>query len=301
MPRTESLVDPGARFAYKPEPIANRGAQVRTIKPVDAYVIVVANEKGGTGKSTTAMHLAVSIQKQGHNVGVIDLDVRQKSVTRYLQNRAAFAERRGLGWRIPEHTVASPSTLQDVRERQEEDEERLCVLVDNLARDNDFIVIDCPGGNTSLSNIAHAIANTLVTPLNDSFVDLDLLAQVNPDTYAIEKLSFYAEAVWESRKLRAASGLPGLDWVVIRNRISTTFSKNRQRMDMALTQLQKRLAFRYVNGLSERVIYRELFPQGLTLVDLKDLDEGPKLTMSHVAARHELRSLLNELALPGLA
>ncbi|MEA3274393.1 MAG: division plane positioning ATPase MipZ, partial [Pseudomonadota bacterium] len=224
---------------------------------------------------------------------------RQRSVSRYLKNRELYTERHGVGWDVPEHAVVTPSELPDVREREQEEAERLDTLIERLAKSNDFLVIDCPGGSTHLSNMAHAMANTLLTPLNDSFVDLDLLAQVNPDTYAVDKLSFYAEAVWESRKLRAASGLPGLDWVVIRNRISTTFSKNRRRMDEALKSLEKRLAFRYVSGLSERVIYRELFPKGLTLVDLKDIDDGPKLTMSHVAARHELRTLLNDLALPG--
>jgi chromosome partitioning protein len=272
---------------------------VRSIHRYDAHILVVGNEKGGTGKSTTAMHLVVSLQKQGQDVAVVDLDSRQRSVSRYLENRAAFTERRGLGWRLPEHAVVAPSTRQDTKERELEDEERLHGLLQRLARDNAFIVIDCPGGNTHLAHLAHALANTLLTPLNDSFVDLDLLAQVDPDTYAVSNFSFYAEAVWESRKLRAGSGLPGLDWVVLRNRISPTHSKNRERMDLALKSLQKRLAFRYVRGLSERVIYRELFPKGLTLVDLKDIDEGPKLTMSHVAARHELRSLLNDLALPG--
>ena len=272
---------------------------MRSIKACDAHIIVVANEKGGTGKSTTAVHLAVSIQKQGPRVAVIDLDYRQKTATRYLENRRTFAEQQGLDWRIPEHEVVAPSDLPDAGERQKADEARLREILERLAENNDVIVMDCPGGSTHLSHIAHAMANTLLTPLNDSFVDLDLLAQVNPDTYAVDKLSFYAEAVWESRKLRAASGLPGLDWVVIRNRISTTFSKNRQRMDEALKSLERRLAFRYVPGLSERVIYRELFPKGLTLVDLKDIDGGPKLTMSHVAARHELRTLVNDLALPG--
>jgi chromosome partitioning protein len=272
---------------------------VRAISRYDAHVLVVGNEKGGTGKSTTAMHLVVSLQRQGKDVAVVDLDSRQRSVTRYLENRASFAQRRGLDWRLPEHAVVAPSTRQDDREGELEDEERLHGVLERLARDNAFIVVDCPGGHTHLAHLAHAVANTLLTPLNDSFVDLDLLAQVDPDTYTVSQLSFYAEAVWESRKLRAGSGLPGLDWVVLRNRISPTHSKNRERMDLALKSLQKRLAFRYVRGLSERVIYRELFPKGLTLVDLKDIDEGPKLTMSHVAARHELRSLINDLALPG--
>jgi chromosome partitioning protein len=272
---------------------------VRSITPCKAHIIVVANEKGGTGKSTTAVHLAVSIEKRGLGVAVIDLDSRQRTAARYLQNRSMFAQQHGLDWKVPEHEVVAPSESPDVPRRDEEDEKGLHLLVQRLAEDNEVIVIDCPGGSTHLSRVAHAMANTLLTPLNDSFVDLDLLAQVHPDTYEVDKLSFYAEAVWESRKVRAVSGLPGLDWVIIRNRISTTFSKNRQRMDKALKSLQKRLAFRYVSGLSERVIYRELFPKGLTLVDLKEIDEGPKLTMSHVAARHELRTLLNDLSLPG--
>ena len=275
------------------------GDPLRPVRRYDAHILVVGNEKGGTGKSTTAMHLVVSLQRQGKEVAVVDLDSRQRSITRYLENRAAYAQRRGLGWRLPEHVVLPPSTRQDSAERDLEDEERLHVLLERLAGRNAFVIVDCPGGSTHLSHLAHAAANTLLTPLNDSFVDLDLLAQVDPDTYAVSGLSCYAEAVWESRKLRAGSGLPGLDWVVLRNRIPPTHSKNRERMDLALKGLQKRLAFRYVRGLSERVIYRELFPKGLTLVDLKDIDEGPKLTMSHVAARHELRSLLNDLALPG--
>lgn len=272
---------------------------MRAIHRYGAHILVVGNEKGGTGKSTTAMHLIVSLQRQGKAVAVLDLDSRQRSVTRYLQNRAAFAERRGLGWTLPEHLVVAPSTRQDAQERDQEDAERLHGLLERLSGTNAFIVIDCPGGHGHLTYLAHAAANTLLTPLNDSFLDLDLLAQVDPDTYAVTGLSFYAEAVWESRKLRAGSGLPGLDWVVLRNRIPPTHSRNRERMDQALQGLQKRLAFRYVRGLSERVIYRELFPKGLTLVDLKEVDEGPKLTMSHVAARHELRSLMNDLALPG--
>lgn len=272
---------------------------MRSIQAYDAHIIVVANEKGGTGKSTTAMHLAIGIQKQERKVAVIDLDHRQRSVTRFLENRQAFSDRNEVGWNIPEHLVVTPSQSPDAAQRDQEDERLLHAAVERLTQNHDFILIDCPGGNTHLTHIAHAVASTLLTPLNDSFVDLDLLARIDPDTYAVKKLSFYAEAVWESRKLRAASRLPGLDWVILRNRTSTTFSKNRQRMDRALKSLEQRLALRYVSGLSERVIYRELFPNGLTLLDLKDLAQGPKLTMSHVAARHELRTLLSDLALPG--
>jgi chromosome partitioning protein len=230
---------------------------------------------------------------------VLDPDSRQRSLTRYLENREAYAAAHDLGWAIPEHLVATPSTQADVREREQEETELMDSLMDRLAQANDFVVIDCPGGLTHFSQLAHAMADTLLTPMNDSFVDLDLLARVDPETYAIDRLSLYAESVWDSRKVRGAAGLPGTDWVVIRNRISTTQSKNRQRMDDALKSLQKRIAFRYISGLSDRVIYRELFPKGLTLVDLKEIKGGPKMTMSHVAARYELRKLLDQLSLPG--
>lgn len=272
---------------------------MQAIKPRGIHVIVLGNEKGGTGKSTTAMHLAVSIQKRGFRVGVLDLDTRQRSLTRYLENREAYIVGHGLDWIVPEYLVATPSGLPDVREREQEEVGLLDSLIDRLEKGNDFVVIDCPGGRTHFSQLAHAMANTLLTPMNDSFVDLDLLARVDPETYVVDKLSTYAESVWDSRRQRGASGLPGTDWVVIRNRISTTHSKNRQRMDAALKSLQKRIAFRYVSGLSDRVIYRELFPKGLTLVDLKDINDGPKMTMSHVAARYELRKLLDQLGLPG--
>ena len=272
---------------------------MRSIQPYDAHIIVVANEKGGTGKSTTAMHLAIGIQRQGRRVAVLDLDHRQRSVSRFLENRKTFAEKHDTGWEVPACQVIVPSEAPDAARRDGEDDARLHAAVEGLAAGHDFIVIDCPGGSSHLTHIAHAIANTLLTPLNDSFVDLDLFARIDPETYAVGKLSFYAEAVWESRKLRAAAGLPGLDWVVIRNRTSTTFSRNRERMGLALKSLERRLALRYVRGLSERVIYRELFPNGLTLADLKEWKGGPRLTMSHVAARHEMRTLLNDLALPG--
>jgi chromosome partitioning protein len=265
----------------------------------NAHIIAVGNEKGGTGKSTIAMHLLVSLEQRGLRVGAIDLDARQQSLARYLHNRAAYAEHHGNCFQIPNHQVVAPSASADVGERERDEAERLDAALEHLDASSDFIVIDCPGGSTHLAQRAHALADTLLTPLNDSFVDLDLLGRVNPDTYAVEHLSCYAEAVWEGRKLRNLSGLPALDWVVCRNRISTIFSKNRERVDQALTSLQKRLAFRYLPGLSERVIYRELFPKGLTLMDLTKVRDGPKLTLSHVAARHEFRTLVNDLRLPG--
>lgn len=262
-------------------------------------VIVLGNEKGGTGKSTTAMHVTVSLMEGGHKVAVIDLDPRQKTLTRYLENRRAYAERHEPHLGLPDVYVIEPSSQPVMADREREEATRLNELVDLLGTLNEYIVIDCPGSDTHLSRVAHSLASTLVTPLNDSFVDLDLLGRVDPDTYDVMQLSLYSEAVWESRKQRALAGKRGLDWVVLRNRMSATDSYNRRRVDRALRQLQEKVAFRYVPGLTERMIYRELFPKGLTLVDYAQPQRRASLTMSHLAAREELRVLMANLRLGG--
>ena len=61
-----------------------------------ARVIVVGNEKGGSGKSTVAMHVAVALVKaRPERVATIDLDIRQRSLTHYVENRRAWGERIG--------------------------------------------------------------------------------------------------------------------------------------------------------------------------------------------------------------
>ncbi len=269
-------------------------------KRKNAYVIVLGNEKGGTGKSTTAMHIAISLMKKGATVSTVDLDSRQQTLNRYISNRINYAEKEKLTIGMPGHHVIHQSNKPVLPEKHNDEAEEFTDLTQELRRENDFIVIDCPGNDTSLARLAHSMANTLITPMNDSFIDLDLLGHVDPETFKVEKLSFYSQLVWECRKNRAAANKPALDWVILRNRLSTTHAKNKKRMDEALKQLQNRIAFRYISGLSERVIYRELFPQGLTLMDLKDVNKKVKMSMSHIAARHEMRRLLSELKLPNI-
>jgi chromosome partitioning protein len=264
-----------------------------------SQIIVFGNEKGGTGKSTTAMHVVISLLATGAQIAVIDLDRRQQTLSRYLENRSSYANKHGIALRCPEVHTLPASDHPSIAERQQEEASFLTNLVDKLGPVNDVIVIDCPGSDMPLARLAYALATTLITPLNDSFVDLDIIAQVDPDSYDVGKLSLYSETVWECRKQRALAGKRGLDWIVMRNRIGTTESKNKRRVDAVLKKLRGRIAFRYVPGLSERVIYRELFPKGLTLVDL--IQVGAKLSMSHVAARQELRNLIRNLRLPNEA
>ncbi|HSH43617.1 MAG TPA: division plane positioning ATPase MipZ, partial [Arenicellales bacterium] len=241
------------------------------------HIIVFGNEKGGTGKSTTAMHVIAMLMADARRVAVVDLDVRQKTLSRYIENRRLYAGRHGLDMTVPS-VDGDAAALRSGKE--------LDALLERLSLGSDFIVVDCPGHDTEIARAAHAHADTLVTPVNDSFVDVDLLGHVDPDTYEVRRLSVYSEAVWECRKQRALAGRRGLDWVVVRNRASATRSHNKRRVDLALRQLQEKIAFRYLEGLSERAIYRELFPRGLTLLDFGAGGVKRSMTMSHVMARH---------------
>lgn len=263
------------------------------------HIIVLGNEKGGSGKTTTSMHIAASLMAQGKSVGAMDLDVRQRSFTRYIENRQAFNERSGLNLPCPRHADVETSTSRDRVEAAEQDEAAISAAIEQLEGCG-YIIIDCPGSDSVLSRAAHVYANTIVTPMNDSFVDFDLLANVNPDTFEVLRPSLYSEMVWEARKRRALARGKPIDWLVMRNRMSVLHAKNKERVGAVLANLSKRIGFRLAPGVSERVIYRELFLKGLTLLDLNTPETGVAMQMSHVAARHEMRALLHTLNLPGI-
>lgn len=254
-----------------------------------AHIIVVGNEKGGSGKSTTSMHVATALARMGHRVGALDLDVRQRSFGRYLENRIHFAQREGLDLPTPRLGHLEPETTGA---------DSLSRAVEVLERDCDFILLDCPGSHTRLSQLAHTLADTLITPMNDSFIDFDLLARMSPDGKVLGP-SIYAEMVWSARQLRGQAGAGPIDWLVLRNRLGTQAMHNKRKVGSALTTLSKRIGFRVAPGFSERVIFRELFPRGLTLLDLKDIGTE-QLNMSNIAARQELRELIGELRLPNV-
>ena len=267
----------------------------------DARVIVIGNEKGGAGKSTVSIHLSVALLCIGRKVGVIDLDVRQRSLTRYLENRTRWMQNTGAKLPMPEIVRVEASQDRDLDKAEAEESQRFLTSLARLKRDCDFIIIDAPGGDTFLSRLAHMQADTLITPLNDSFVDFDLLGDVNPQTLDVLRPSFYSEMVWTCRKKKAQTSRRPIDWVVMRNRMSPLAARNKERVGGALENLSRRIGFRLAPGLSERVIYRELFPAGLTLLDLTESSSNVAFTMSHKAARQELRDLLIVLQLPELA
>lgn len=251
------------------------------------HVIVFANEKGGTGKSTTAVHVAIALAAKGARVAALDLDHRQRTLGRYLDNRAATMKRMGRDLPMPRHAT-----------HDGESQGRFDDLLGELSTGADFLVIDTPGRDDPFARIAVTNADTLVTPMNDSFVDFDLIGQVDPDDFKVTRPSFYSELIWESRKKRARADGATIDWVVLRNRLQHIEARNMRRVSEAIQQLSRRVGFRVVPGLSERVIYRELFPQGLTMLDSREFGE---MALSHVAARQELREMMAGLALPDTA
>ena len=248
------------------------------------HFIVFANEKGGTGKSTTAVHTAVALAATGHSVAALDLDSRQRTMTRYLENRDATMRRLN---------VPLPQARYNVLEDQSH--EALEAAIQELGAEADVIVIDTPGRDDPIARAAILKADTLVTPMNDSFVDLDLIGQVHPENYKITRPSFYAELIWNSRTQRAKNTGRSVDWVVLRNRLQHIESHNLRRVGAALDELARRVGFRVIPGLGERVIYRELFPKGLTLLDIKQIGE---VGLGHITARQELREMIAGLGIP---
>ena len=264
-----------------------------------AHIIVVGNEKGGAGKSTVSMHVATALARMGHRIGVLDLDMRQKSLARYLDNRKTYSDAEGLNLAVPVYRDLPEVDQADLQPGENAFDHRLSAAVAALEPECDFILIDCPGSHTRLSQVAHSLADTLITPLNDSFVDFDLLAHIDSDGENITGPSVYSEMVWSARQLRAQAGLQPIDWVVVRNRLGAQAMVNKQKMESALNKLSRRIGFRVAPGFNERVIFRELFPRGLTLLDLKDVGVT-QLNISNLAARQELRDLIKALNLPGV-
>jgi chromosome partitioning protein len=262
---------------------------IGAVRRTDGHVIVLGSGKGGTGKSTTAMHLIASLLYRGDRVGSIDLDNFQCTLSRYIENRELTNRQHDIDLPVPNHL--SPADW-------EFDAKSLDAQISRLARSCDYVVIDTPGSHSGLSRIAHTWADTLITPINDSFVDLDVLAVFNGKTQEFLRWGRYAEMVVEARRLRAERKAKPIEWIVLRNRLSNLEARNKRRMADTLETLSAELDFRNGLGFSDRVIYRELFPLGLTLLDLHKEAAGVSLSMSHVAARQELRALMDAIKPP---
>ena len=265
-------------------------------------VIVIGNEKGGAGKSTLAIHIVTGLLHAGRKVAIIDLDLRQRSMERFFSNRAAWTAANG-------HDLPLPIVpdMGDGKALAKADEaEQLAKFEAAYAEAQavaDVILIDTPGGDTALSRAAHGRADQIVTPMNDSFVDFDLLGEVDPVTLELKKPSIYSESVWEARKHRAITEgrQVTIDWIVVTNRLAVAEARNRRRLEERMKKLAKRVGFRVGPGLRDRVIYRELFPFGLTVADLSNDIRPVSVSLAHVAARQEMRNLMQAMGLDDVA
>jgi chromosome partitioning protein len=268
-------------------------------RSASAHVIVLGNEKGGAGKSTIAMHIAVGLLNAGQRVATIDLDLGQRSFTQYVENRRSWANCSGTSLTIPTHYCVPRGSTRKLDDNEAIEFAGFIDAVAATEQSHDFIVMDTAGADSHLTRLAHSMANTLITPLNDSFVDFNVLGTVDPATYTVTGDSHYAKLVRDARQQRRVVDGVIMDWVVVRNRVSFVDSHNQQRIADGLNELSSRLGFRGAEAIADRLVYREYFPRGLTALD--NFDEhalGARATLSHAAARHELISLIETLKLP---
>ena len=261
------------------------------------HVIVVGNEKGGAGKTTLSMHLICGFLDRGLIVSSIDVDCRQHSLTRYLQNRQAYKDSHNEGGILmPKHFLLKNSEEGAIESRESFEKTSFEAILDNAKQNADIVVIDTPGSHTFLSSLAHSYADTIITPINDSFVDLDVMAKVDEHGKVISP-SIYSQSIWEQKMSRAKRDQGEINWIIIRNRLSHIDARNKLRMKDVLDRLSNRLGFRVASGFNERVIYRELFLHGLTLLDIKPGIANITISLSHIAAKQELNNLLRSINL----
>lgn len=261
------------------------------------HIIVLGNEKGGVGKTTVSFHVIMGLLDRGYKVSSIDIDSRQRSLSNYLENRRNYIIKNRVKLPFPSHFIINKSKLDSEVEAMRDEKERFVGCLKRASDKSDFIVVDAPGNDTYMSRLAHSYADTLITPINDSFIDLNVLAKIDEETNKVEKHGVYSEMVWEAKINNAKRSSGETDWIVVRNRLSNLDAKNKRNMSEALENLSKRVGCRVADGFSERVIYRELFLKGLSLLDIIENETDVKVSMTHIAARQELRSFLDFLKL----
>jgi chromosome partitioning protein len=287
-----------AQIAEVMTAMTNDGDSTRAM-PASAHVIVVGNEKGGSGKSTVAVHVAVALLKAGQRVATLDLDSRQGSFSHYIEHRRVWSENARLHLELPKHYRVAQGESVRVDENEAIELSGFADAIAAVERTHDFVVIDTPGSDTYLSRLAHSMADTLITPVNDSMLDLDVLGTVDTVTLKLTGIGHYAEMVREARRQRQQVDGRMMDWIVVRNRLTAAAIRNRRLVAETLNALSTRLGFRSVDGFAERAIFREFFPRGVTAIDAIDgAVLGARPSLSHLTAQEEVRALLAMLRLP---
>ena len=264
-----------------------------------ANVIVVGNEKGGTGKSTMSIHLSVALMKAGFRVATIDLDTRQQTLTRFFENRRSWAE--GARWdvELPFHFALQRGESDNVRDNETMEFGAFAEAVGQVEHAYEFVVVDTPASDSYLMRLAHSLADTLISPVNDSYIDVDVFSRVHHDRAKRGAVAHYADLVIEARRKRHLVDQGIIDWVIVRNRIASLQSNNAKQIAISLSRMASELKFRAAEGLHDRVIFRELFPIGLTALDpIEEAMKTGTLSASQLAARREIEQFLATLQLP---
>lgn len=254
-------------------------------KTKKAHIIVISNEKGGTGKSTLSMHIATILLYEGYKVATIDMDGRQGTLTKYVNNRKKFDPLNRSKLPAPYHLSFS------IDDEEGSKEELIRRHINELSKTYDAIVIDTPGTKNYLFDEAHKYADTLITPISDSLLDLNVIADIDFNSKKIGKPGHYAEHIWEVKKYLASQNKPYLNWIVVGNRLSVFNSKNKTAVFEYLEKLSKLYGFKLFFGIKDRVIYKELFLDGLTVLDMKNDKLKMKMSISHIAAKREIRNV----------
>ncbi len=282
----------GARTKM-PEPELER-PDLRT-----AHVIVVANEKGGTGKSTLSIHVSIALLKAGFRVATIDLDTRQRTLTRFLENRRSWAANAPWEVELPFHRALERGSSSNLHDNETVEFGAFAAAVAEVEHSYEFVVIDTPASDSYLMRLAHSLADTLISPVNDSFIDVDVFSRVHHDRTQRGQVAHYADLVLEARRKRKLVDQGIIDWVLVRNRMSSIQSNNAKQIHASLAKLAVELQFRPTEGLHDRVIFRELFPIGLTALDpIEEAMRSGSLSASQSAARTEVERLIATLQLP---
>ena len=272
------------------------------VEPPDlrsAHVIVVGNEKGGTGKSTLSIHLSVALMKAGFRVATLDLDTRQQTLTRFFENRSSWAQTAPWDVELPYHFALQRGNSENVRDNETLEFGAFADAVSQIEHAYEFVVIDTPASDSYLMRLAHSLADTLVSPVNDSYIDVDVFSRVHHDRTKRGAVAHYADLVIEARRKRHLVDQGIIDWVLVRNRIASLQSNNAKQISVSLGKMAGELKFRPAEGLHDRVIFRELFPVGLTALDpIEEAMKTGTLSVSQQSARREIEELVRTLQLP---